>query len=85
MFINKKIDQVSALVASAGNSTLSAGYAGEDVPKTVIPTHFSHLNDKSYFGDNGPDVYRPGYQVSNTMKDSLGMSFHTINYTKLTD
>ncbi|TIB93566.1 actin-related protein Arp4p [Wallemia mellicola] len=64
-------DQVSALVASAGNSTLSAGYAGEDVPKTVIPTHFSHLNDKSYFGDNGPDVYRPGYQVSNTMKDSL--------------
>ncbi|TIA91374.1 hypothetical protein E3P81_02037 [Wallemia ichthyophaga] len=64
-------DEVSALVVSAGSTTLCAGYAGEDAPKVVIPTHYTHNQEKTFFGDNGPDVYRDGYQVENTMKDSL--------------
>ncbi|TIA89124.1 hypothetical protein E3P99_02237 [Wallemia hederae] len=65
------LDEVSAIVVSAGTSTLSAGYAGEDTPKLVIPTQYTHKGNDAYFGDNGVDVYRDGFDVDNTMSDSL--------------
>ena len=69
----RSLDEVSAIVVSAGTSTLSAGYAGEDTPKLVIPTQYTHKHNDAYFGDNGVDVYRDGYDVDNTMSDSLSM------------
>ena len=67
-----RLDEVSALVASAGNTTLAAGYAGEDTPKSIVNTSYGQVNDKLYFGDEGPDVFRPSLEVHDIMSDRLG-------------
>jgi actin-like protein 6A len=35
-------DEVSALVVDIGTSSLRAGYAGDDTPKSIIPTSFGY-------------------------------------------
>lgn len=36
-------DEVSALVVDIGTSSLRAGYAGDDTPKSIIPTSYGYI------------------------------------------
>ena len=47
------LDEVSALVIDIGHSSLRAGYAGDDTPKAVIPTHYGYISSPS---DQAGDV-----------------------------
>ena len=54
-------DEVSALVLDPGYSTTRAGFAGEDTPKSVVPTYYGFLSkngeNKLLFGEN--DLHTP--------------------------
>ncbi|KAI9699837.1 MAG: NuA4 histone acetyltransferase subunit [Bogoriella megaspora] len=63
-------DEVSALVLDPGYSTTRAGFAGEDAPKSVIPSYYGKFTSSSrnglLFGDNsihdpssGLDIFNP--------------------------
>jgi len=52
-----KTDEVSALVLDPGYSTTRAGFAGEDTPKSVCPTHYGTLEGRTLFGEN--EVHNP--------------------------
>ncbi|KAF1365217.1 actin-like protein-like protein 6A [Lizonia empirigonia] len=46
-------DEVSAIVLDPGYSTTRAGFAGEDVPKSVCPSFYGQSDSESYlFGEN---------------------------------
>ncbi|KAI9685234.1 MAG: NuA4 histone acetyltransferase subunit [Bathelium mastoideum] len=50
-------DEVSALVLDPGYSTTRAGFAGEDVPKSVVPTYYGKQGSDAgktrlFFGEN---------------------------------
>ncbi|KAI5920687.1 chromatin remodeling and histone acetyltransferase complexes subunit putative [Camillea tinctor] len=49
-------DEVSALVLDAGYCHTRAGFAGEDVPKSVLPSFYGHL--KSTNSDTSTTTYR---------------------------
>ncbi|KAJ9258729.1 hypothetical protein DTO271D3_536 [Paecilomyces variotii] len=64
-------DEVSAIVLDPGFSTTRAGFAGEDTPKSLIPTYYgkyqSGSEERYIYGD---DIYvtpRPGLSVHNPM------------------
>lgn len=38
------IDEVSALVVDIGTSSVRAGYAGDDTPRAIIPTHYGYMS-----------------------------------------
>ncbi|GLB33592.1 putative actin family protein [Lyophyllum shimeji] len=46
-------DEVSALVVDIGSSSLRAGYAGDDTPKSIIPTTYGYHRAE---GDEAMDV-----------------------------
>ena len=50
------IDEVSAIVLDPGYWTIRAGFAGEDVPKSVVPTFYGQVDTDSspqyFFGEN---------------------------------
>lgn len=50
------LDEISALVLDPGYCHTRAGFAGEDVPKCVLPSFYSHIGDRDLFGD---EVIRP--------------------------
>jgi actin-related protein 4 len=67
-------DEVQALVLDPGYSATRAGFAGEDHPKSVTPTHYgSYIKGDStsptyIFGDNGMHDYTvPNVDVSNPL------------------
>jgi actin-related protein 4 len=66
-------DEISALVLDPGCSTTRAGFAGEDAPKSVVPSHYGRTADEKYiFGDNAIHTPRGGMQVLSPMaKDGL--------------
>ncbi|KAL9712470.1 Actin- protein 4 [Leucoagaricus gongylophorus] len=41
--VNYGGDEVSALVVDIGTSSVRAGYAGDDTPRAIIPTHYGFL------------------------------------------
>ncbi|PSK42485.1 hypothetical protein B9Z65_4399 [Elsinoe australis] len=50
-------DEINALVLDPGANTIRAGFAGEDVPKSVVPSYYGAVNSpdtdsKLLFGDN---------------------------------
>lgn len=53
-------DEINAIVLDPGSSTIRAGFAGEDTPKSVIPSHYGQRTDADLsaattgllFGDN---------------------------------
>lgn len=48
-----RADEVSAIVLDPGYSTTRAGFAGEDVPKSVCPSFYGRSDNDSYlFGEN---------------------------------
>ncbi|KAJ5102849.1 hypothetical protein N7532_003378 [Penicillium argentinense] len=68
-------DEVSAIVLDPGYSTTRAGFAGEDAPKSLIPTYYGKYNadgqEKLVFGD---DIFtpRPGLSIHNPVgKDGI--------------
>lgn len=65
------LDEISALVLDPGYSTTRAGFAGEDVPKSVTPTFYgvipSGTEQKLVFGDNAVHTPLPGLEIRNPM------------------
>ncbi|MCJ1395086.1 NuA4 histone acetyltransferase subunit [Xylographa bjoerkii] len=63
---NAEYDEISALVLDPGYSTTRAGFAGEDVPKSVVPSFYgvvpSDGGSKYLYGDNS--LYNPLPQIS---------------------
>lgn len=60
------LDEISALVLDPGYCNTRAGFAGEDVPKCVLPSFYSHVGDRNIFGD---EAIRPreGLELRNYM------------------
>ncbi|CAI7604056.1 hypothetical protein PCG10_003221 [Penicillium crustosum] len=69
-------DEVSAIVLDPGYSTTRAGFAGEDAPKSLIPTYYGKYNadgqEKLVFGDDIFVTPRPGLSIHNPIgKDGI--------------
>ncbi|KAG8532755.1 NuA4 histone acetyltransferase subunit [Bacidia gigantensis] len=72
-------DEISALVIDPGYSTVRAGFAGEDTPKSVVPSYYGTIpsenepeNQRKLYGDNAIHTPFPRLAISNVMsKDSL--------------
>ncbi|KAJ5668784.1 Actin-related protein 4 [Penicillium macrosclerotiorum] len=69
-------DEVSAIVLDPGYSTTRAGFAGEDAPKSLIPTYYGKYNtdgqEKLIFGDDVFVTPRPGLSIHNPIgKDGI--------------
>lgn len=69
------LDEVSALVLDPGYCNTRAGWAGEDVPKSVLPSFYGHISDadspSTLFGDEYL-IPRAGLEVRNYMnRDSV--------------
>lgn len=67
-------DEISALVLDPGYSTTRAGFAGEDVPKSIVPSYYGlvpsqseHKHAKQLFGDNSINIPLPRISISNVM------------------
>ncbi|EDN07105.1 hypothetical protein HCAG_03636 [Histoplasma mississippiense (nom. inval.)] len=64
-------DEVSAIILDPGYSTVRAGFAGEDTPKSVIPTCYgkytTDAQDKYIYGDSIYVTPRPGLSIHNPM------------------
>ncbi|KAI9848011.1 MAG: NuA4 histone acetyltransferase subunit [Thelocarpon superellum] len=82
-------DEVAALILDPGYSSTRAGFAGEDVPKSVVPTYYGTLpveegstETKHLFGENAIHVPLPHLSIHNPMsKDSTVEDWETA--TKL--
>lgn len=68
------LDEISALVLDPGYSNTRAGFAGEDVPKSVVPSYYglippnsSPKQKKQLFGDNSIHTPLPRMSISNVM------------------
>ncbi|RPA95862.1 Actin/actin-like protein [Choiromyces venosus 120613-1] len=71
-------DEISAIVLDPGTAWTRAGFAGEDTPKSVVPTDYGVLEEagenggKKYFiGDNDVHSIRPGMEIKNPMSDGI--------------
>ncbi|KAI9832861.1 MAG: NuA4 histone acetyltransferase subunit [Phylliscum demangeonii] len=60
-------DEISAIVLDAGYSSVRAGFAGEDVPKSVVPSYYGTVSSKLLFGDNSVHTPLPGLSIQNPM------------------
>lgn len=62
-------DEVSAIILDPGYASTRAGFAGEDTPKSVIPTFYGKYStdaqDRYIFGDNIYVNPRPGLSIHN--------------------
>ncbi|KAK5132946.1 hypothetical protein LTR08_008309 [Meristemomyces frigidus] len=66
-------DEINALVLDPGSHTTRAGFAGEDTPKSVVPTHYGLLSSGArVYGENA--IHRPsgGLEIRNPY-DSDGL------------
>ncbi|KAK3945457.1 putative actin-related arp4 class protein [Diplogelasinospora grovesii] len=64
-------DEVSALVLDPGYCNTRAGFAGEEMPKQVIPSFYGHVDGRDIFGDE-VIIPRAGFEVRNYMnRDSV--------------
>ncbi|KAA6412995.1 MAG: actin 6A [Lasallia pustulata] len=64
-------DEISALVLDPGYSSVRAGFAGEDVPKSVTPSYYGVLSSDSdrklVFGDQSIHTPLPNISIENPM------------------
>lgn len=58
-------DEVSAVVLDPGYSSTRAGFAGEDTPKSIVPSYYAVYNDSRLFGDHVIDVPRDNVEIKN--------------------
>ncbi|KAL2271231.1 hypothetical protein VTJ83DRAFT_602 [Remersonia thermophila] len=64
-------DEVSALVLDPGYCNTRAGFAGEEMPKQVIPSFYGHIDGRDLFGDE-VILPRAGFEIRNYMnRDSV--------------
>ena len=49
-------DEVSAVVLDPGYSSVRAGFAGEDTPKSIIPSYYAVTGSQRLFGDHVVDL-----------------------------
>lgn len=55
-----------------GSASVRAGFAGEDTPKSVIPTYYGELDGRQIYGDHVVDLPRSNIAVKNPMnKDGI--------------
>jgi actin-related protein 4 len=76
VFPGCNLDEVSAIVLDPGYSTTRAGFAGEDAPKSVIPTYYGKYShegqERLLFGDSMFVQPRAGISVHNPIgKDGI--------------
>ncbi|RDW82665.1 putative actin [Coleophoma cylindrospora] len=65
-------DEVSAIVLDPGYTSVRAGFAGEEVPKSFVSAHYGQIGDQLIFGDNEIHNYKPGMEIRNPMgKDGV--------------
>ena len=63
-FTKQHADEINALVLDAGSYTTRAGFAGEDTPKSVVPTHYGSLaSGDRLFGENAIHLPRPDMEI----------------------
>jgi actin-related protein 4 len=60
-------DEVSALVLDPGYSAVRTGFAGEDTPKSIVPSYYAYANGKRLFGDHVIDLPRDDVDIRNPM------------------
>ncbi|KAL5606052.1 hypothetical protein BROUX41_006174 [Berkeleyomyces rouxiae] len=75
-------DEVSALVLDPGYSHTRAGFAGEDVPKAVIPSFYAHYATDPVHSNYGDEFLLPreNLQVRNYMsRDSIVEDWDTAS------
>jgi len=64
-------DEVAALVLDPGYSTTRAGFAGEDTPKSIVPTNYGVLSGpdqaRTLFGENALHTPLPDLEISNPL------------------
>lgn len=59
-------DEINALILDPGSYSTRAGFAGEDVPKSVFPTSYGRLpSGDPIFGDNAIHVPRAEMEIRN--------------------
>lgn len=59
-------DEINALVLDCGSYTTRAGFAGEDTPKSVVPTHYGLLSSgERLFGENAIHLPRGDMEIRN--------------------
>ncbi|KAI4216987.1 MAG: hypothetical protein LQ351_000936 [Letrouitia transgressa] len=69
-------DEISALVLDPGYSVTRAGFAGEDVPKSVVPSYYATVpsasGPRNLFDENAIYTPLPGISIANPMsKDGI--------------
>ncbi|KAF7911023.1 uncharacterized protein EAF01_002531 [Botrytis porri] len=65
-------DEVSAIVIDPGYSSIRAGFAGEDTPKSFINSHYGVRDGESFYGDNAIHNPSANLEIRNPMnKDGI--------------
>ena len=60
------VDEINALVLDQGTHSTRAGFAGEDTPKSVVPTYYGvSSSGERIFGDNAIHVPRADMEIRN--------------------
>lgn len=60
-------DEVSAIILDPGYSSVRAGFAGEDTPKSFINSHYGVIDGRLIFGDDAIHRPQPGLEIRNPM------------------
>jgi actin-related protein 4 len=55
------------VVLDPGYSSIRAGFAGEDAPKSIVPTYYASTGTNRFFGDHVVDVTREDVEIKNPM------------------
>ena len=68
-------DEVGALVLDVGSHTIKGGYAGEEMPKAVVPNFIGVTEEESkrnyYYDSTFLNVRRKGLEIVTPMKNGL--------------
>ncbi|KAK3634997.1 Actin-related protein 4 [Elasticomyces elasticus] len=59
-------DEINALVLDAGSYSIRAGFAGEDTPKSVVPSYYGVTpSDERMYGENAVHLPRGDMEIKN--------------------
>jgi len=80
------IDEIAALVLDPGTYVTRSGFAGEDTPKSVIPSSYAFIpqedaeknGGKVLPGDNAVNSLAEGLEIRNFMSEGIGTQFTAL-------
>lgn len=74
-------DEIGALVLDPGTHSTRAGFAGEDTPKSIIPSNYGTVtaSAKKYYSDGTIHQPRADMEIENFMKESTVQNFDAAN------